>query len=318
MDLKQSRKLEMSLKQDVKDRFTKEQFQALFKINIFNTLKDAFLILTFFLLNYFAIILLHQQNQQALFYLAPLLMLVNAIIFNWINVQVHEASHKLLFESKKLNDLFCDLVLGAWALHDVGTYRSTHLDHHNKLHSDDDPDKDVYTDFTGSYSRLILGFFSDALSLTAIKRVLKVFKLNKKVEKKWHTAFFKLLAQCILLSTLIYFTGVWGFVYYILFQLLPLFCIFPILMRIRTVVQHYSEKLEKDNLWISRTTVSSLLEHIVIGARMDYHFEHHLFPAIPYYNLRVMHNKLIEFDFFKQKNNYRTNRYYNEYLKLAS
>jgi fatty acid desaturase len=32
---------------------------------------------------------------------------------------------------------------------------------------------------------------------------------------------------------------------------------------------------------------------------MDYHFEHHLYPKIPYYNLRKMHRTLSEAGLFE-------------------
>lgn len=35
---------------------------------------------------------------------------------------------------------------------------------------------------------------------------------------------------------------------------------------------------------------------------MEYHFEHHLFPNLPHYQLKRFHNKLLEKGFFKDNN----------------
>ena len=79
------------------------------------------------------------------------------------------------------------------------------------------------------------------------------------------------------------------------------------LIRIRTYVQHASENYEKYD--VSRTTLCNFFETFFIGCRMNYHFEHHMFPNIPYYGFKetIMKNK---------DNEYFKNFYTKTYLKI--
>ena len=51
-------------------------------------------------------------------------------------------------------------------------------------------------------------------------------------------------------------------------------------------------------LFISRTSKCNFLEKYVLGAQMEYHFEHHVFPNIPYKNLKKLHDYLWKNNFF--------------------
>src|SRR5262245_50892270 len=39
---------------------------------------------------------------------SPLFAILGGVAFNWINVQVHEASHGLLLRRRKWNDVYCN------------------------------------------------------------------------------------------------------------------------------------------------------------------------------------------------------------------
>src|SRR5438128_1650085 len=69
---------------------------------------------------------------------SPLFAVLSGTAFNWINVQIHEASHGLLLRNRKQNDVYCNTVLGSWALQDVEKYRLTHGMHHAHLHTERD------------------------------------------------------------------------------------------------------------------------------------------------------------------------------------
>jgi fatty acid desaturase len=237
---------------------------------------------------------------------APVLALLTGVAFNWINVQVHEASHFLLLRSKRSNDVYCNLVLGAFALQDVETYRATHGMHHAHLHTERDPDLWVYTSNVGSVRSVLRGILDDLLLRTILRRKLQVdaFILAagmKRGSAPRYTAFAKLLAQGLVLAAFIWGCGIWGVAYYLAIYLYGLLAIFPVLIRIRTVVQHFAPTFDAnpESRFVSRTTVAPLLEFVLIGARMDYHFEHHLFPNLPYYNLSKMHRTLRAAGFFE-------------------
>lgn len=307
----------IQLKKEIINILGKDLFLKLRKINQLETLKDASIIIFFgffsfwFSLNYGGI-----ETLSSVFFLI-ICCLINSILVNWINVQVHEASHNLLLRDKNLNDLFVNIFLGSWALHDVSTYRSSHQLHHSHLHLKQDPDKEVYNILSGGH--FALRIIQDLLGYTALKRIFKIkFKTNTKSKNSIFNNFIintlpKTIAQIIILIVLFINVREQIFLYYFFLIIVPIFSFFPVLVRIRTVVQHnqVSKSMSNsDTNWTSRTTISNLVERYIIGARMDYHFEHHLFPFIPHYNLRILHQKLSEHDFFNNKyNDFKTDDY---------
>ena len=64
---------------------------------------------------------------------------------NALAVQIHEAAHYHLFKNQKINDKFCNLFASYWIPNDVESYRVNHLKHHRFLHSENDPDKELYS-----------------------------------------------------------------------------------------------------------------------------------------------------------------------------
>jgi fatty acid desaturase len=257
---------------------------------------------------------------------APVLALLSGLAFNWINVQIHEASHHLLLPRKVWNDVYCNVVLGSWGLQDVETYRATHGMHHAHLHTERDPDIGIYTTDVGSRPAILRGIANDLLLLTALRRLQQVRQFSTKnnitAGAPLYASLAKATAQAIVLGVFLFFCGSWGVLYYGAFYLYGLLGIFPLLVRIRTVVQHRDDTADPENIQVftSRTTVASLAEFILVGARMDYHFEHHLFAIIPYYNLAKMHLALQDAGLFASKpvSGLRTENYFRSYLRLAA
>ena len=89
--------------------------------------------------------------------------------------------------------------------------------------------------------------------------------------------------------------------FYLLFWLVPLFSVFSAIIRLRIVTEHFSPALflDTEKPFISRTTVSSPLENYLFGCDMEYHFEHHLLPAIPHPQLAKLHVALVTKNIFE-------------------
>ena len=264
--------------------------------------------------------------------LCPFFILISGVAFNWMNVQLHEASHTLLFSSRKINDIFCNIAYGMFSLQDIETYRATHMLHHSDLRTPKDPDLWLYTIGIGKPYGILRGVFEDLFMITAIKRRMQVsrFFSDNKIPSPVVPAYVKLtkiLGQVIITLIYVYFCGAFGVLMYMLFYLYGLVAIFPLLVRVRTVVQHgyraEAENIDNESLlFVSRSTTSSFLEFLLFGARMDYHFEHHLFSNIPYYNLKKMNKVLEQANFFSSKeesnfSRYITKDYLLTYLKIA-
>lgn len=240
------------------------------------------------------------------FALAPILIAYIGTRINAFAVQVHEGSHGLLFADKRLNDRFCNLAGAYWALNDVNAYWRMHRDHHAFLHEETDPDLSLYR-LPDSRARSILRLLlEDATGITAARRIHQYLFQTRKTQSapaasSIHAAG-KLATLLAILTLFVALFGPWpGTLMFVAYWLVPLFCVFPVLIRIRIVAEHYSDLLHEDlpRLFISRTSVSNRIEEYLIGAQMQYHMEHHLFPKMPYYQLVRFHRLLWKRGFFE-------------------
>jgi fatty acid desaturase len=148
---------------------------------------------------------------------------------------------------------------------------------------------------TFSYANLIL---RDFLGITFFEKLLQSSTKILPNKKKLNSYIFVISTQILILISFFFNYGLTkiSIFCYFFFWVYPLIAIFPFLLRIRTTVQHGSSSSHG----LSRTTAASLFESIVFGARMEWHFEHHLFPRVPYYHLRSINKNLIEKNYFKR------------------
>jgi len=244
-------------------------------------------------------------------------LLIPIIVFyigtrqNAIAVQIHEAAHNLLFKSRRLNDVFCNIFGAYWVLNDIQSYRRMHLVHHTDLHLETDPDRELY-ELSPNTDRFKLAklLLQDLLWITALRRIFAYLRPNSGgsfpngLASRIQT-FTKLAAQGLLLGSACFLLG-WpnGALFYLVFWLVPLFSIFPAIIRLRIVTEHYSPALHSNKTsglpFVSRTTCTHPLEIYLFGCDMEYHFEHHLLPSIPHPQLARLHRTLIEKCFFEE------------------
>jgi fatty acid desaturase len=244
--------------------------------------------------------------------LIPLLVFYIGTRQNAIAVQIHEAAHNLLFSRRSLNDAFCNCLGAYWILNDTASYRRVHLVHHTDLHLESDPDRDLYelslTDDRLRVTRLI---FQDLMWITALRRILAYLRpravkgtASAPGQSRLHTVA-KLGAQGVLLGGACFALG-WlqGALFYLVFWVIPLFSIFPAIIRLRIVTEHFSPAsrlLAPGELsFVCRTTCTHPVEIYLFGCDMEYHFEHHLLPAIPHPQLARLHRALVERKFFEE------------------
>jgi fatty acid desaturase len=234
----------------------------------------------------------------------PLFVFYLGTRLNAIAVQIHEAAHHLLFSRRRLNDLFCNLFGAYWILNDTETYRRVHLVHHSDLHLETDPDRELYElpREGGRYvvTRLIL---QDLFWVTAFRRIfsyLAVEAAARRATGRWLHAAGKVFSQAALCGVACALLGWEGVLFYGIFWLVPLFSIFPAIVRLRIVTEHFSPLSHgREKPFVSRTTCTHPLEIYLFGCDMEFHLEHHLLPAIPHPQLARLHAALMERDFFE-------------------
>jgi len=233
---------------------------------------------------------------------------------------MHDSSHYSLFKSRRMNDFFGNW-LGAYPLiHNVRQYRPYHLQHHLATGTPDDPDINLAKGYPTTKASMARKFGRDLSGITGIKGhigtiamhlgILK-YNLGNYVEKivkeergyllgnAWHNL------RGPILSHLIMFGICWAFGRPLLYLLWPaaLLTTNMFILRIRSMAEHSMVSDTMDPLQNTRTISANPIEKLLFAPLdVNYHLEHHLLFTVPCYNLKAMHEILMERGLYEKAN----------------
>jgi len=231
--------------------------------------------------------------------------------FNSLAQLIHSSDHGGLFRNPTFNTIAgncCAFFLG----YTRTGHRLAHLNHHLYLNTERDPDR-IWGAPDQSSRDVVNSWVQDFLFLSAVKRLMQYSQTDRGTFtaspwKSLNPKFFVraviqmlpvIATQCAILAL---YWLVLGPVYYIALYILPIMTFYPAQIRLRSIVEHafdagYEPKTSSD-LWITRTTHANLIERFIFSPfGIHYHFEHHLFPGVPHYNLGKVHELLKECNF---------------------
>jgi fatty acid desaturase len=108
----------------------------------------------------------------------------------------------------------------------------------------------------------------------------------------------RVLFYVTILSVVTYFR-VWPM--FLLFWVVPILTWLKMIMRIRSIAEHFA--IKRDHVYTqSRTTLPSLLERVFVAPRnVNFHLEHHLYPSVPFFRLPQLHAVLMKDAIFQSK-----------------
>jgi fatty acid desaturase len=303
---------DQNFRKSISNAVGNERLKTLRSVKLYKTVVDIVIIFILFFLA-FTILFFLSRDKINLFAILFGSFLAG-IGFNWLNVQVHEGSHFLLARNKNLNDFIATYIVGSFGFQSVKEYRRSHFVHHAHLNEDIDPDKYFYQEIIISrmvFAKFLFTTFLGGAVLHKITRGNWVPGSEENSKEQPHV-----LPKLVGFLTHSFITYIIQLNYgttlalsYVLVFSIGLGSFFPVLLAIRTWVQHKdprtsfevtTERVKSKPPFVSRTTVTNIFERLCIGARMDYHFEHHLFSRIPHYNLKKLHNELVEIGFFEE------------------
>jgi fatty acid desaturase len=225
-----------------------------------------------------------QIDNPAIF-LVSILLITSRIL--GLGVLTHDASHNALFKNAKVNEWMGRWVLGGLPNVPFFVYRKGHMAHHRYGGTDKDPDLGFVAGYPTSRASLIRKFKRDLTGQTGIKDVL--FQLRNLGPVKSmpflisHAILFALLA----LSGHPAYYGLWW---------IALIFIYPAFMRIRIIGEHgaVDELNTKETRLYTRTTNAPFWQTMLFSPNnVNFHVEHHLFPAAPSYRLKKLHALLV-------------------------
>ena len=222
-------------------------------------------------------------------------------------VLAHDAAHYRLFKSRRLND-FVGRALATPVGISMRTYRVVHRLHHNHLYGAQDPDIPLHGGYPRGRRYLIRKLLGDLTGRTAPKTFayfLGAPAINDEApgsnrplhdttpalrraarQDRLFVVGFHLGAPLLALAT-------GHFLTYLILWILPLCTVLQALLRFRAICEHGAVKDQQSPLLAARTNLGpAWLLWYLFPYKVNYHIEHHLYPAIPHYNLPACHREL--------------------------
>ena len=219
-------------------------------------------------------------------------------------VLAHDAAHYRLYPSRALNDA-AGRAMAAVAGISMPAYRVLHRLHHNHLYGAADPDMALHGGYPRGRLYLLRKLARDLAGLTAWKTyryflgapaagpeaapaggdTAPALRAAARRDRR-----FVLAVQAALLGG-----AAWGgfLLEYLLLWVVPALTLLQALLRLRAVLEHGAVADTSSPLTAARTTLAPRwLLWLAFPHRVNHHIEHHLYPAIPHYNLPACHRAL--------------------------
>ena len=212
---------------------------------------------------------------------------------------LHEASHGVLCKNKILNKVLGGFCSGYLIFQTWGAYRRSHVvsHHHNLGDINLDPDYRYYVESgvyeSMSHALFFSKFFLRPVLFLNIFSSLRYLIINRLLSMPARGELFGILVCHLLLGAM--FTCAAGGYAYILYWLIPYLTTFQTLTWFIELSEHYPMVRDAPNsICATRNRFGGSVEHFITSMHGEnFHLVHHLFPGVPFWNLRKAHNILL-------------------------
>jgi fatty acid desaturase len=272
-------------------KLTKEQLSALSQVNPF--ISACHILLEWTAIVMAAILCQHFWN--------PLLYAVTVAFIgarqHALLVLMHDGAHYRLFRNRRVNDWVAEALLAWPHMVTMRGYREHHVSHHHYVNTEKDPDWVRKTDhpewqFPQSAGSLFAIFIRDLVGIGGINLIRLASSLSSAARAP-SKAFVRMrLAFYVTVIGALIGAG-WGKAL-LLYWAVPFFTWLVLIMRIRSIAEHFAIEGEPGIYQQTRTTYVGLLARIFIAPKnVNYHIEHHFFPSVPFFRLPQLHALLM-------------------------
>ena len=232
----------------------------------------------------------------------PAILFMGAIQ-NHFSILMHEAAHRLLMPSNVWNDRLGQALFAAPIVMNLKDYRYIHLKHH-KFSGDpqQDPEVAFYHGAQIGYGvqedRLKKNIINDLSGQSTIRSLVY---LQKFIQEKVKAGEIRKASGEDLLCTLLGWVFLFAPAFALGFglQLLALWfvaflTITPLLIRWHGVGEHTGENAETEQEKTLTHDFPFIVDFFLYPLRSGWHLEHHLFPQIPWYQMKKLRRELLK------------------------
>lgn len=202
----------------------------------------------------------------------------------------HEASHRLLFSNRKLNDFFGLWIIGAPGFVPTNLYRRGHMAHHREEFGPNEPDMNLYVGYPISRASMRRKLVRDAVGISGWKNLKSLFRGLRYDATRWHAG--RIFIAQIVLMVGFALAGYWWA--YWLFWFVPYMTQWRVINRLRAIAEHGGMQQSKDR----RLTTHSVRQHLVakffmVPYNIGWHLSHHVDIGVPWTKLPAFHRELV-------------------------
>lgn len=251
----------------------------------------------------------------------PLAWLVSLLLLCGVHVGLailtHEAAHKTLFASPRLNEFVGQYLCALPNFNQMPMYRAYHMAHHRLAGTRDDPDRIMVDRYPVSRRELRRKLWRDVSGQSGIKFLIGIVGMTAGYWKFQQNGLAERLAygrpqrfgdyarrfvangglvsvgwQFAIGGVLAAFGHGELYALWALAFLIP----FPLTMRLRVLADHAAvhDPDSTNPLLHARSTRLNVLEQLLFAPHHEhYHLEHHLMPSCPHWNLPKLHAVLV-------------------------
>ena len=224
----------------------------------------------------------------------------------------HEAAHYRLLSHRGANDVLGRLI-GMSSGVSMCTYRVTHRLHHNNLYGSEDPDTAIHGGYPRGRAYLLRKLAQDIVGWNAWKTYAYFFgapainedtqrairpldDTSPQLRKAARQDRYWVVGAHIAMPLLAYALAGWhGLVVYLVVWIAPLMTTLQPILRLRAVCEHGAVSDLSSPLTAARSNrtlgngPNRVLGAVLFPHHVNYHLEHHLYPAVPHYHLPALH-----------------------------
>ncbi len=222
-----------------------------------------------------------------------------------LGIIMHDGAHYRLLKRKRWNDVISILFI-AWPLGvDLVIYRRIHFLHHRYVCTSQDPDiayKARWDDwnFPMRWQKLATVFIMSMSGIDIVKRLRQLSRYLTEPGKK-RVVILRVIFYLIVAALLTYF-NLW--ILFLLYWIVPFLTWLNFSSRLREIAEH-SAIPGRNGFLATRTYFVSLLGRLFLAPNnVNYHIEHHISPAVPFYRLAKFHARLMTSDDFRNDSHF--------------